>query len=390
VLFKSVLLIVVLAGVLPYGRSPIYSFPTPSIFAGSAFLNPYANLHGTWQRANLHAHGRAWGGLTNGRRQSDDEVARRYRELGYSVAGVSDYHRIAAHDGVATMPIYEHGYDLGKHHQLAIGARRVEWFDFPLWQSLSHEQFIIDRVRQTADLVALAHPSSRDAYSPEDLQLLTGYQLLEVLNGPFPNEEAWDAALSSGHAVWAVANDDSHDLSEEHRIAVAWNMIDAPSSSTSDVVAALGAGRTYAVARSKDTIAAGGATLASVAVSDGTVVVTLAGAPSTFTFVGQNGEVRKTVEDVTSADYTFTSTDTYIRTVIRTPSTTMYLNPLIRYDGVRLPAPAATIDTGGTWLLRLSFVLGGFALILILRRRRPAALAPTPQSGLGRGDRNVA
>jgi hypothetical protein len=96
------------------------------------------------------------------------------------------------------------------------------------------------------------------------------------------------------------------------------------------------------------------------------------------------------VDDVTSADYTFTSADTYIRTVIQTPSTTMYLNPLIRYDGVRLPTPVATIDKAGTWLLRLSFVLGGFALALIFRRRRLAALTPSPQPGLGRGDRNIA
>ena len=75
----------------------------------------------------------------------------------------------------------------------AIGAHSVEWFDFLLWQSLSHEQYIIDRVKAKTDLVALAHPATRDAYTPDDLQQLTGYDLIEVVNGPFAGEDVWDA-----------------------------------------------------------------------------------------------------------------------------------------------------------------------------------------------------
>ena len=125
------LAVVVLA---PYAWGPVYLFPEPRPFTGNHFLNPYSEWRGDWHRANFHAHGWAWFGVTNGR-QPGDEVVRRYRELGYTVPGVSDYQRIAARHGVDTLPIYEHGYNIGKHHQLAIGAREVEWFDFPLWQS---------------------------------------------------------------------------------------------------------------------------------------------------------------------------------------------------------------------------------------------------------------
>ena len=111
-------------------------------------------------------------------------------------------------------PLYEHGYNIGKHHQLAIGARKVDWFDFPIWQSRSHLQFIINRVAATADLVAIVHPESRNAYDDADLHELTGYHLIEVFNGKFPHDAAWDAALSSGRAVWGIGNDDNHDLDE--------------------------------------------------------------------------------------------------------------------------------------------------------------------------------
>ena len=302
-LLKGVGLGFVLVVVGPYVWGPIYRFPEPTRFGGSQFWNPYARLTGTWQRTNLHAHGRAWVGLTNGQ-QSDQEVVQRYRDLGYNVPGVSDYQRIAAQHGIATMPIYEHGYNINKRHQLAIGAHSVQWFDFPLWQSLSHEQYVIDKVKAKADLVALAHPATRDAYTTDDLRQLTTYDLIEVVNGPFAVEDAWDAALSTGHAVWAVANDDTHDLTDSRRTAAAWNMIDSSTTSTSDVVNALRTGRSYAVLRTGTLESANLTMLNGVDVSENTLTVSIAGAESTFSFVGQDGTIRKTVKNAVSASYT--------------------------------------------------------------------------------------
>jgi hypothetical protein len=385
---KIVIVLAALVVVLPYAWGPLYKFPQPGIFIGSHLWNPYADLNPTWQRANLHAHGRAWSGLTNGR-QSDEEVAQRYRDLGYAVAGVSDYQRIADLPGTTALPLYEHGYNIGKHHQLAIGARAVEWFDFLLWQSVSHQQFVIDRVRRKADLIALTHPRTRDAYSLEDLQQLTGYELLEVVNGPFAADDEWDAALSSGHAVWALANDDTHDVTDPRRTAAAWNMIDAPSAARLDVVAALKAGRSYAVLRTGAVDAANVTTLARVDVRDTTLTVTCAGAPSTFTFIGQSGVARKTVKDAMSAEYTLTDADTYIRTVIESPQTVLYLNPIVRYDGAGILTPAAAVDVAGTWALRGAFALVCTFVAVTWKRRRPVLQVP-PRSVLADAKRKTA
>jgi hypothetical protein len=375
---KPGLIVLGLLIAFPYARGPLYRFPEPVPFAGPAFLNPYEGLQGVWQRANLHAHGRAWGGLTNGR-QPSEEIVRAYSALGYSVPGVSNYHQIAAHDGVPSIPLYEHGYNITKTHQIVIGADRVDWFDFPLWQARSHQQFVIDRLAVTGDLIALAHPPSRRAYSPDDLRWLTGYQLLEVINGPHRSEAPWDAALSSGRVVWALANDDSHDLHNADRTGVAWNMIAAASPSTTDVVEALRAGRAYAVLR---TGASGPETrLASFRVDAGTITVSCEGEPSSFLFVGQNGEVRRTVDHARRAEYTFTPDDTYIRTVIRAPHNWMYLNPVVRYDGQRVPAPAAVVDSVGTTLMRASVALAALAALVIYgywRRRLSPSVTVTP------------
>jgi hypothetical protein len=351
---------------LPYACAPIYRFPPPAAFSGHLLFNPYQDAKGTWQRANFHAHGRAWLGLTSGR-QSNQEVVDRYRALGYAVPGVSNYHQIAAQGGIATIPAYEHGYNIGKHHQLAIGARRVDWLDFPIWQSLSHLQYIIDRVAGTSELVALVHPESRDAYGVGALQALTGYHLIEIVNGKFPHDDAWDAALSSGHAVWGIGNDDNHDLEDAERLGVAWTMIDAPSASTEDIVDALRVGRSYAVLRIN--AAAADTVLDTVTVAGHTLTATVTGEPSTFDFIGQDGVLRKTVEEARSASYAFEPGDTYIRVAIRAPRTTMYLNPVLRYDGT-LPSQLATIDATQTAVLRSMYALAALAGVTIYRRSR--------------------
>ncbi|HUK34670.1 MAG TPA: hypothetical protein VLV86_12195, partial [Vicinamibacterales bacterium] len=191
---------------IPSLLAPVYRFPVSQRFAGPSLWNPYARLSGTWQRANLHAHGVAWGGVTNGK-QNDNDVVRAYKQHGYAVAGVSNYGSIAALHGVDTIPLYEHGYNIPKIHQLGIGARSVVWLDFPLWQTLDQKQYIIDCIGAAADLVSVNHPNT--GYTDDDMRNLTGYQLMEVVNGPFPVEDLWDTALSSGHVVWALGNDDA-------------------------------------------------------------------------------------------------------------------------------------------------------------------------------------
>jgi len=359
----AILLLIFIA--IPSLLAPVYRFPAPQPFAGPKLWNPYAHLTGAWQKANLHAHGHAWGGVTNGK-QTDEEVVHAYTQRGYAVAGVSNYGSIAAFHGVNTIPLYEHGYNIPKAHQLAIGARRVVWLDFPFWQTLDQKQFIIDRVGAEAELVSLNHPNT--GYVDEDMRNLTGYQLMEIVNGPFPVEDLWDFALSAGHIVWAVANDDAHDVTNLRRTFIAWNMIDAPTASAADVIDALRQGRSYAVSLAGNNA---DAALKSVDVKDATMTIASTGVPATYLFVGQDGAVRGTANQVMEATYTFAATDTYIRTVIRTPNMVMYVNPIIRYDGAPLPSPAAAVDETSTWLHRaIILILSGVVVFFLWGRRR--------------------
>jgi hypothetical protein len=353
-LLKRALAALIVCLILPYSLSPIYRFPAPQPFAGSRLWNPYAGGRGTWLRANFHAHGRAWGGLTNGA-QSDADVLAAYRANGYDVAGVSDYQRIAD-ASLQTMPLYEHGFNVAKHHQLAIGARYVDWIDFPFWQGINQKQYIVGRMKRASELVAINHPSRLHGYTVNDVTQLTGYDLIELANGRVTTEDRWDAALSSGHPVWAIGGDDTHDVTDSNRMAVAWNMIDATTSSNPDVIDALRAGRSYTVVRTADQKTAGDLTIASVRVDDATLTVTCDGPASTFVFAGQNGAIRKTVTGVTSASYAFAHDDTYIRTVVHGPRTDLFLNPILRTDGGRAPMPVAVVDEVWTASIRAAII----------------------------------
>ena len=199
---------------------------------------------------------------------------------------------------------------------------------------------------------------------------------IEVVNGPFTAEDVWDAALSAGRPVWAVANDDTHDLNDSHRTGVGWNMVDAPSSATSGIVSALGSGRFYAALRNGALDGANLTTLSGIHVDGDTMRVELRGAPSDITFIGQDGTVRHKVKETLAADYTFTPSDTYVRSVVTTPQTTLYLNPVIRWNGMRLPSPVATINEAWTWTQRGGIALACVALLIRVRSRRTESDVP--------------
>ena len=369
-----VLLVVGVLAAAPYLATPVYEFASPQPFTGSAFFNPYAHLTGAWRTANFHAHGRAWGGLTNAQ-QTDSVVLARYAAMGYDVANVSDYETIdRRRAGDSTfIPSYEHGYNVLKAHMLGVDARSVEWFDFPLTQSRGQKQYLIDRIKSSASLVVLAHPSLRGAHSADDMRYLTHYDLLEVLNHFQTSDHLWDVALSAGHPVWAVGDDDTHDVTDAGQTGVRWTMVDAPSTRREAIVAALKAGRTIAVAGE------GGrsdARVTSVAMRGDTLTVVCDTIVRAFQFIGQDGRELQRSPAGRSASYVVQPSDTYVRTVITSRRTTMFLNPVFRYDGVAVVAPLAVLDVERTWGLRaslaMSVLLVASMLVLWPRRDRPA------------------
>ncbi|HYW50227.1 MAG TPA: hypothetical protein VE861_06460, partial [Gemmatimonadaceae bacterium] len=233
---------------LPYTVVPVYEVPDTAPFTGSALLNPYATLGPSWQRANFHAHTRAWAGLTSGR-GTPESVHAAYAAAGYDVIGISNYHQIdSARTDTLFLPVYEHGFSIAKSHQLLIGAREVTGLDFPLWQTTSAKQYLLGRMRDSTVLTAIAHPYLRNGYEPRELARLGGYDLLEVRSHWNDASAWWDSVLTHGNPIWAIGNDDSHDVTNPTDLGVVWTMANAPDARPASIMSALRAGAMYVVA----------------------------------------------------------------------------------------------------------------------------------------------
>ena len=367
---------------LPYGLTPSFHYPPAAPFAGDRWYNPYADARGTWRQVALHDHGLDCC-LGTAERHSDEQMAAYYRSLGYDVALVSDHQRLSFLPG---LQVYEHGMNILKTHQLVIGARRVDWLDFPLFQSTDDKQYVLRRLRGEAALVGIAHPEIRHGYSMRDLRRLTGYDFMEVLHEGFSYEPWWDEALSAGRLSWVTGSDDAHGLGRPSKMGLSWTMLRATSTAPAALVSALRGGRSYAVAGEHGV---NDVRLRDVAIHGDTLIVTTDPGATSFTFVGQGGHVRSVVHASSRATYVLRPDDSYIRTVIRTPRTALLLNPVVRTSGDRPRALQATPALAATWggrtallltLLALAWGFGG-------RLRRAAGVAQRGRS-MGTGSMN--
>lgn len=353
-----------------YINTTIYSFPEKKPFQGSVIFNPYRDLPEDSYRANFHAHSEAWSKVTNGH-NTEKDVFDAYTKRGYDIAGISNYHKISTYGKTRTelyIPMYEHGYNIFKSHCLGINVEAVSYFDYPLIQGTSHKQKIINNIRSNNGIVAMAHPKFAGGRTFEDMELLTGYHFVEVLNHYRVSDEYWDKALSAGRLSWIMGNDDTHDLIKEPTFQI-WNIIHSGHKHKDSILSSMKLGKNYGI-KSKNGIS-DNSLLGLELISPNDFFVMLENIADSIQFIGQNGKILKTVEHVASASYSFTKKDTYVRVVTHNKNSSMYLNPLFRYDGKTIPLASelkATERWFWTWVVRLLFIAIALSLLLFIRR----------------------
>jgi hypothetical protein len=324
-------------------------------------------LSDTLLKANFHAHGRAWAGLTWGE-NPDEEVIDAYAAKGYDVPAISNYFKITGEDKfpepLIYIPAYEHGFNLRKVHCLCIGAQKISTTEFPSYFNDDLTNHMIRSLRKNCDLVALAHPGARHAHVPGDMKDLTGLQLMEVANTQGPRTEFWDSTLSAGQPVWFLANDDMHGLNEKHPF-MRWNMIFARRPDRTSVKEAMRDGHHYGVV-SYDVLCEDNR-LTGVVLKDDTLRITTRDTFNRLDIIGQDGVSRYTVSRSVSAECVLLPSDTYLRAEIHHDHCVMYLNPLLRYDGTELPWEKSivyVVNQRETWLVRIA--LSAILLMIVV------------------------
>ena len=354
----------------PYAFAPIYDFPPPRPFSGAQWYNPYDVPAGaTWHVANFHAHSIAWRGLTNGH-QPPGQVREAYKKLGAEVAGISNYHVVDSTWLDSTfIGTYEYGYSIPKSHRLAVGAREVNWLDFVFGATTSQKQWVLDRLRPTTALSVINHPVMRHGHTAADLRALGNYDLVEAMSSYGDSPAEWDAALTAGHATWAIGSDDNHDITRTDILGRVWTMVLTPTTRSGPVLSALKRGSQFAVRgaamRMDNAVRA-------VTMHGDTLAIALAAGARRIRFLGDSGRELAVARDTSEARYVARTADAYVRIEVENAATTFWLNPVVRWDGMALPDPRPVVNTGATWLLR-----GALLILLLLaagvwRRRRVA------------------
>ena len=333
-----------------YLSVPTYSFKEPKPFSGEYLYNPYQDMNpDQWKKYHFHCHSRRYFGLTNGRKSKEATIDSVYQTLGYDHYGISDYMGINMHGSKKEdyIPAYEHGYGLfRKTHQICIGAESVYWPDFPFMQNLNMKQHMLNKLGERCRFVMPAHASFTKGYKVSDMILLSNYRLIEVVN-PYGNAfEHWDKALSNGHRVYALGDDDTHNITNVHEVCRNLTMVNTPDLDPEHVYEALDKGLCYAVEfdywyyhpeqKAKDARALDYLTQAQL-IGDTLFISTSAETMREVKFIGQDGKVLKTEENVATAYYVIQTEDTYVRTRIDLNGRHfLYLNPVTRHPSSNL------------------------------------------------------
>lgn len=377
-IIKTLLSLIIALSTLPFLVSPIYDFPVPKPFEGDKIWNPYQNIDiDKWHKGNFQIQSLAWGGITDGSNNPTDRIYTLYKKLGYDVIGISDYMKINDYqsDSEAYIPIYEHGYNFHKTHQVSIGAEKVFWLDFPFYQTTSHKQFIINQLKKRTKVLSIVHPNfSLEGYSHQNLKYLVGYDLLEALNHQRFSLSHWDAALSNGHAKYILADDDAHNINNPYLVGVVATFINSNSINNKDVIEALLSGRTYGYVpytpnnetyKKKAMRTISFPILKTAKLKGNIFTVRVSSKALKIDFIGQNGVTVKSVSNIDSCDYIMQQNDTYIRTEVDFGrGEKMYLNPIFRYD---TKDPLFEEDASINWWKSiLSWILFWFVTIFIL------------------------
>jgi hypothetical protein len=358
-----------------------YSFTQPVAFHGGKLFNPYQGMDSTkWKKANFHLHTRQLLGLMAGAPNTVEAADTFYKYFGYDISGISDYMKINAdHDGDENfIPTYEHGIMIHKTHQLVINSGRTCWKDFFFRETLNDKQYIINCLKKdTSALVAIVHPKIRNAYRNSDFRYLGNYDFLEIANSRSLFISLYDTALSAGHKIFVMANDDAHNLSDITDGAHSFNMINGESDKNS-VLSALKTGKSYAVCFNvhpyktnyqKKAALSMLPVIKAVDLRNDTIFVRTDLKVDTIRFIGQNGAVRKISTDCKTADYEITKNDTYVRTEIVCKDGTVYfLNPVFRYNDSFISPGNPEDNTTKSALYRIPLITL-FVIILFLSRK---------------------
>jgi len=264
--------------------------------------SPYtARMH--VYKGQFHAHTTNSEGCNSPR-----EVAMIYKNLGFNFTSITDHDYLTPDPevpGILYIPGVEETTQPDIRHILSINSSAQV--------TQTEPQSVIDSIDAQGAIAVIAHPSF-SAMTQSDLQALNGFSMIEI-----DDERLWDGLLTAGRRVFAVASDDSVCASSLRDYGRGWVQVFADSLDRNEIIASLRSGNFYSST---------GPTM-SVSVS-GTAITAVTDSRGEIYWIGPGGVILQSNSNVTSASYSVTGAQSYVRIRIIRDSDTKkaWSNPL--------------------------------------------------------------
>ncbi len=281
-----------------------------------------------WFKGNTHTHS-----LNSDGDSTPDDVVRWYREKGYQFVVFTDHEFITPVDGLNAVFgadgkfLVIPGQEVtGRFNITPVHANGLGLTSVVMPRTGTSELDVLRKniaaIRGAGGLPQINHPNFGWALTAADLAQVEGPALLEIWNGHptvnnlggggVPSAEAmWDAALTAGHRIFGVADDDSHHFKRLADPAAAapgrgWVVVRAARLERDAILDALRRGDFYAST---------GVSLSDVQASPTELRIVIAPTASSryrIEFVGAGGRVLAEVVQ-SPAVYTFRGDERYVR-----------------------------------------------------------------------------
>ena len=352
------------------GVGPVYKFRGAQPFTGEDIFNPYAALDTAqgWKRAVFHTHTRVKGPWpVNECPQWPAFVDSVYRVLGYDIVTFSNHNEITRHpyDTALQVNVYEHGYSIPQYHLLVFGSDKVVHWDPLLPLTASQKQFGLDYLGRSCDFIQMNHPYRVRFNRKRHMEVLSGYQIMELDTHVSTENEYWDWALSYGHYSFGLANDDLHHPEAHEKIAVRCNFVQTPSGRYEDLKEALLGGCYYAM-RVPDygegdwaQKIAGNHRLPfvkNIGLDGKTIYLKLSEPADSIRVNGQDHATLALACSTDTLAYTFRPSDPFARfTAFFPDGAVIYSNPFARYDASKGAFPPREAPQPVNWPLTILF-----------------------------------
>lgn len=253
-------------------------------------------------------------------------VEMRYKEAGYDFIALTEHNKIVADPGVAGILHIANAEEItqeaGGNHILALGINSVIGIE-------GSDQERVDAVTAQDGLPILAHPNATQYnWSLEQLQQVSGYNLIEIFNstmdaikalkvyiGSSYSIDKWDKLLSAGKIIYGTADDDYTPYDGGFNGGAVEVLADRLQQS--NILNSLKTGNFYALQGSD------APRFENISTSGNTINTTL-NQPCDITFVGKNGKKLQISNSTTSSSYTSQGTEVYVRVEAKSVATGKY------------------------------------------------------------------